>query len=294
MAKTKITLKEIKNDVIWPALRSTSFRYKLFSSVGAYQRSVSVANLREGWVHALVETTDSDIALLGGGINAVAMNVRIMFLIPVDDDANVDGEFNIVERFREELSDAFSMAKRVEIKANGKTYVGAVSVGLPIGGQLLQRQGIGKSFEYTCYLEIAFLENAVNSSDVHFWLDEDEHEIPFTTFSFSRKNTLTANLYSSDSNQESKTFAENSTLGVDLAMPAIAYDAGVTGQAINDYLLGISPANKPHTLKVKVNGAVKTETVIFGEVIASGGGLENVSWQVSFVPYIEAEEGEEG
>jgi hypothetical protein len=38
------------------------------------------------------------------------------------------------------------------------------------------------------------------------------------------------------------------------------------------------------------NGAESTETVIFGEVIENGAGTENVSWQVSFVPYIEAED----
>ena len=302
MAKSKITIKEIKEQVILPALSTTSFRYKVFASAGAYQNSYTAKNLRVGTVHTLIETTDSDIALLGGGINAVAMNVRIMFLIPVDDDANADGEYNIVERFRDELSDAFTMAKRAEIKLNGKTFIGAVSVGLPVGGQLLQRQGIGTSFEYTCYLEIAFLENAINSSDVHFWLDGDEQEIPFTNFSFSRKNTLTANLYSNTNNQESKTFAENSTFGVDLSMPAIFPGVSPTGNAINSYLLGIASANEPHTLRMRIGSikedakenveyVEKTETVIFGEVVSNGGGLENVSWQVSFVPYIEAEEG---
>ena len=296
MDKDRITIKEVKEQVIIPALSSTSYRYKIFSSAGEYQSSMQIKNLRVGTVNTLIETTDSDIALLGCGINAVAMNVRITFLIPVDDTA-VDGDYSIVEDFREQLSDAFSQAQKITITTNRGTdkernYVGAVSVGLPVGGQLMQRQGIGKSYEYTCYLEIAFLENAVNSSDVHFWLDGDDKEIPFTAFSITRKNTLTANLYSTSTNEESRTFAENSTFGVDLTMPAITASASITGEAVNNYVLGKSKANEPHTLVVKIDGVTEEHTVIFGEVITNGGGMENVSWQVSFVPYLPTEDEE--
>lgn len=295
--KKRIGLKEIKEQLILPALSTTTYRYKVFASAGAYQKSFQVKNLRVGVVNALIEMTDSDIALLGGGINAVAMNIRISFLIPVE-DTTADGDYAIVEDFREQLSNSFATAQKVTLVLNAgtsaeKTFIGALSVGLPIGGQLLQRQGIGKSFEYTCYLELAFLENAVNSSDVYFYLDGDTNPIPFTSFSINRKNTLTANLYSSSSNQSSQTFAENSTFGVDLNMPAISSSASVTGKAINDYILGVSSANTPHTLKTVINGTEYTQEVIFGEVITNGGGMENVSWQVSFVPYISAEDEEE-
>lgn len=297
MAKTKITLKEIKEQLIIPALENTSYRYKVYANAGAYEKSKQIRNLRIGTVNTLIETTDSNIALLGGGINAVAMNIRIMFLIPLGDEVD-DGVYSIVEDFREQLSVAFSTAKRITLVLNKGTteeitFIGALSVGFPVGGTLMQRQGIGNSYEYTCYLEIAFLENAVNSSDVYFYLDGDTTPIPFTTFTISRKNTLTANLYSSSNNQASQTFAENSTFGVDLAMPAISSTASITGKSINDYILGVSSANTPHSLKTVINGVEYTETVIFGEVVTNGAGMENVSWQVSFVPYISAEDEEE-
>lgn len=291
--KNKITIKEIKEQVVMPALESTSFRYKVFTNVGEYRRSATYKNFKLGFVNALMETTDSDIALLGGGIQAVAMNIRITFLIPVD-DTDLEGEYPISEKFRDQLSNALSTAERIQIKSSeGTTYIGAMSVGLPMGGQLLQRQGIGKSFEYTCYLEIAFLENAINSSDILFYFGEDTTPIPCTTFSFNRKNTLTANLLSQTSSQESKTFAENSTFGVDLSMPAIAPNSGsAIGDAVHSYLMGETPANTPYELTIKINGTEKEfkETVIFGEVVTNGGGTENVAWQVSFVPYMPAED----
>ena len=297
--KKKITINEIREQVIIPALSNTSFSYKVFANTGEYQKAFTSKNYHEGKINTLMEIIDSDIALLGGGINAVAMNIRIMFLIPVDDAATAENDYSIVERFREELSEAFSTATKVELvlndddEKNQQHFIGAISVGLPIGGQLLQRQGIGASFEYTCYLEIAFLENAINSADVTFYLDEDygnDKPIPCTTFSFNRKNTLTANLYSSQANQASKTFAENSTFGVDLTMPAIQMSASKIGEAVNNYLMGLSSANTPYTLYLKIGDKTIEEEVIFGEVVTNGGGTENVSWQVSFVPYIDAED----
>lgn len=292
--KKKITLSDIKNQIIWPALSTMPYRFKLFVSTGAYQNPKNYRNLRVGQINGLIEATDSDISLLGGGIRAVAMNISMHFLIPVD-DTTADGDFSFVEAFRESLSEAFPTADKTTLTlnagtANEKNFIGAVSVGFPIGGELLQRPGIGKSFEYTCYIQIAFLENAINSSDVQFYLDGDTTPIPYTTFSISRRNTLTANLYSNTTNGVSKVFAENSTFGVDLAMPAISASASVTGTAINEYIMRVSGANKAHSLRMVRNGEEKTETVIFGEVIENGAGTENVSWQVSFVPYIEAED----
>lgn len=292
--KRKITLSDIKNQFILPALATMPYRFRLFVSTGAYQNPKNYRNLHIGQINGLIEATDSDISLLGGGIRAVAMNISIRFLIPVD-DTTADGDFAFVDKFREDLSEAFPTSNKITLTlnagtANEKNFIGAVAVGFPLGGELLQRPGIGKSFEYTCYIQIAFLENAINSSDVQFYLDGDTTPIPYTTFSVSRRNTLTANLYSTTTNGVSKVFAENSTFGIDLAMPAISASAGVTGLAINNYISRVSSANTAHSLRMVRNGAETTETVIFGEVIENGAGTENVSWQVSFVPYIDAED----
>ncbi len=295
MDKGQITLKEINEQFIMRALDNMPYKFNVFTSTGEYQAPQSYKNLRSGIINALVEMTDSDISLLGGGIRAVAMNISIRFLLPVDDTA-VDGGYAFVEGFREDLSDAFAQSNRIDlISDDGEKdihYIGAVSVSFPIGGELLQRQGIGKSFEYICYLQVAFLENAINSQDVQFFLEDDTDPIPYTTFSISRKNTLSANLYSTSTNGLSKVFAENSTYGIDLAMPAISANASITGAIINKYILcdkEIS-TNKPYKLRIVHNGGDSTIDVIFGEVVENGAGTENVSWQVSFVPYIEAED----
>ena len=295
MKERQITLNDIKDQFIMERLRELPYNFRVFVSTGAYQAPTSYNNFRKGKINTLIESTDSDISLLGGGIRAVAMNISMRFLLPVD-DTTLDGDYSFVDSFREDLSNAFAQSNRIELTLDDgekdKHYIGAVSVSFPIGGELLQRQGIGKSFEYTCYLQVAFLENAINSQDIQFYLGWDEHSIPYTTFSISRKNTLSANLYSTSTNGLSQVFAENSTYGIDLAMPAISSSASVTGAIINEYILcdKETSANKPYKLRIKHNGKDSTMDVIFGEVVENGAGAENVSWQVSFVPYIEAED----
>ena len=292
--ETKITLTDIKKQFIEDRLSELPYRVRVFVSTSAYQNPKNYNNLRAGSINALIEATDSDISFLNGGIRAVAMNISIRFLLPVDDAANADGDFSFIDRFRDELSNVFTDTNTIVLEKDDKHFIGAVSVGLPMGGELLQRQGIGKSFEYTCYIQIAFLENAINSSDVKFYLGDDvdnNYPIPYTTYSISRKNTLTANLYSTTTNGVSQVFAENSTFGVDIAMPAVT--SGVIGQAVYNFLTRNASANQSYTLTMERNGAKTTEQVIFGEVIENGSGTENVSWQISLVPYIEAED-EEG
>lgn len=297
--KTKITLKEIKEQVILPALANTSFRFRVLTSVGAYEKAYRVGNLRVGTITALLQTTESDIMLLGGGIQAVALNATIRFLVPVNDIEDVEGTYYIIEQFREEITENLSVNGKLTLTLNegtinAKNFIGAVSTSFPITTDMAIRQHIGNSVEIICYMQFAYVPNALNSSDVQFYLDGDTTPIPYTQYSLSRRNTLTGNLYSNNTFEESKTYAENSAFGVDLSMPALS--AGITASAINAYIIGNTKANTTHTLRIARNGNANayTQTVIFGEVAEAGQGAENVTWQVSFVPYLSAEDEIEG
>jgi len=293
--KEKITLKEIKEQVILPALQNTSFRFRVLTDVGKYQKSYRSANLRVGTITALMQTTESEIMILGGGLNATALNVTIRFLVPVNDKDDTEGNYPIIEKFREEIVENLTINGKLTLTLNGgtenaKTFVGGISTTFPIGGDLDIRQAIGNSFEFVCYMEFAYMQNAINASDVQFYLDGDTTPIPYTQYSLSRKNTLTGNLYSSSTNEQSQTYAENSVFGVDLSMPALSSASGVTGAAVNSFMLGGSSANTPHTFTMIRDGNTYTETVIFGEIVEAGQGAENLSWQVSFVPYLITED----
>ena len=184
-----------------------------------------------------------------------------------------------------------------EGEENEKTFIGAMSTTFPTAGSLDIRPSLGNSIEFICYMEFAYVQYAINSSDVSIYFGNDAKPIPYTQYSMSRKNTLTANLYSNSKNEQAQTYAESSVFGLDLSMPAVTSDWDI-GQAVAKFLRGKSNANTPFDLRIvdpykeeSDEETVKLK-VIFGDVIEGGRGTENVTWQISFVPYLECEEEE--
>lgn len=293
-----IKISDIKEQFVIPRLADLPYRFKVFIDTGRYQRSMRQKNTRVSTINALLETTDTDMLLLGGGLRAVAINLTLTFLIPVPDsvinEENAITDYTFVEEFRQGLESVFTTSEKTTLTANGKSYVGGVSASFPIAGELLQRQIIGQSIEYSCYLQFSYLANALNSSDVSFYLDDDTVAIPYTTYSIRRESTLSANTYSSVANNEGKTYAENSIFGVDLNVPAIDPTSSTTAQTIFNYLMGVESANTKHTLTIAYRTEnTQTIDVIFGKTIDGGENVTNVSRQISFVPYISAEDTDE-
>lgn len=284
----KIGLKEIKEQYLVPLLAKLPYRFKIFLEEGAYRKTFRKQNLKIGTINALLKLEDSSLIVLGGGIEGVGLIVSLDFLIPIPDEAVESGEYPFVAELQESLSEAFSKIEQLTLTKNNKTYIGGVSGSYPYVGDIMQRHEIGKSVEFTINFEFSYLENAVNSSDVKFYLDDISEPLPVTTFAFNRQNNLTASLYSNAVNGEGQTYSENSTFGVDLALPAISPNTQL-GEIIYNFVLGEENCNTPHKLTINVAGFEKQKMVIIGEADYTGSGVENASTKISFVPYVELE-----
>lgn len=291
-----IRLKDIREQYILPALQGKPYRFKVFSNVGAYRRTIEENRIRKGVINALLEVTDSDIILLGGGLKASALNVTLTFLLPLPDEptdeksADYGGNYTFAEDFRDMLTETFATTEKITLTgSDGKTYTGGVIATFPLVGEMLQRQIIGNSVDYVCYLQITYLNGGVNASDIQFYLDGDPEPIPYTQFMIARKNNVSAALLSQSSNGESTAYAESSNFAVDLSLPAIDPSSSVTGTAIYNFLLGIDGGNTPHTLRISYNKKNTTKEVIFAETSNEGSGVENVAAKISFIPYMSAE-----
>ena len=297
MAKNeeKITIKEIKEQIIMPQLEKTSFRYRVLTTAGAYANAMRVGNLRVGTITAFMEVTESEIMALSGGLNATALNATIRFLCPVNDEVDEDGGYVTANKFRDEITAVLAINGKMEITVGGQSYIGAVTSSYPIGGEMEIRQSVGSSVEFVCYMQFTYLKDAINGSDVKIYFENDANPIPFTQYSLTRKNVLTANLYSNSTKETAQTYAESSTFGLDLSMPAVSSKWAI-GEAVANFLRNKAKANEPFNLVVvdPYKTDKETETikmrVIFGEVTEAGQGTANVSWQISFVPYLECEE----
>lgn len=289
-----IKLKDIREQYIIPALSNLGYRFKIFSTIGSYVKVREFGRLREGIINTLLQVTETDIIQLGGDFKASAVNVTLSFLLPVPDtvtEATMDGyggEWDFVEKFRDEIASTFATTDKLVLTSGGKTYVGGVTGSFPMTGELLQRQGIGQSVEYVCYLQFTYLAGGVNSRDVQFYLDGGE-AIPYTRFMIARKNTVSSALLSNSTNGEAVCYAESSSFGVDLSLPAID-TSNSTGLKIFNYLMGLENDNEPHTLVIKYGSHSIEKTVIFGEASNEGETVQNVAAKISFIPYMQAED----
>lgn len=292
-----VSLNDIRDFYLLRKLATTNFRYRVFTSEGEYVETVKNANLKVGTINAIMSVENTDIMVLGGGIKAVSLSCKVSFLIPIDDYADaVTHNYPMLEEFKQGLTSIFPASETLNMTIRNVTCVGAFSAGYPIPGFINQRQYIGNSMEYTVYIEVAYLQNAINSNNIKFYLDSFPSALPVSAFNFSRRSVLLGNVYSDSANTEARVYAESSSFGVDLAMPAVSPATGV-GALIYKYTMGEIPANEAHTLKIVTtvqgdNGSIsytKAINVIFGEVFYDGAGTDNVSTKVSFVPYVGAE-----
>jgi hypothetical protein len=296
--KLDIGLKQIRSQVINKRLAQTPFRYKVFISDGEYVEAGQNGNFKEGTINAVMNVENTDILVLGGGLKAISMVCSITFLVPVNDAPDgVNNDYAFLEEFKQELEGIFPISETVQLYDDeGKAYICTFAGGYPIPGMLMQRQYIGKSMEYTCTFEIAYFRNAINSSGVLFYIwegdkPEEIEPLPVASFSFNRRSTLLANLYSNSNNGEAKTYAESSAFGVDLSFPAIDPVDSKEGELLWEFLSGETGANKPLEMEIVINSnrTIKKQ-VIVGEVFYEGGGIDNMSTRISFAPYITAED----
>lgn len=294
---SNIKLTDIRDQYIKRALENKGYRFKIFVNAGAFRKSqCDDQRVRKGIINALLEATDSDVVYLGGGMKASALNVKLTFLLPLpaestDERSNdYGGEYTFADEFRDMLTEAFSDTEALTLESDGRTYVGGVTSTFPMTGEMAQRQGIGYSYEYVCYFQFTYLAGGINASDVHFYLDDDETEIPYTSFVIARKNTVSAALLSNAVNGEATAYAESSNFAVDLSLPAIDTN-NATGAAIYNFLFNIVDGNTPHTLKIVYGNKPAVEKrVIFSDASHEGANVENVAAKISFIPYMSAED----
>ena len=287
-----VTIDNVKEQYIMPLLESTGYSFNIVTDVGEFQKAVRIRNTVQATINGLLMLTQSEVQKLSGGAVAIAYQAMIQFLLPIG-DTPVDNEFPTVAQFRKALSDAFSNATKISVKdEQDNSYEGGVVYSLPTVGQRNQRDMVGDSVTYTCTVSVAFLQNAINTSDLALYIDGEQ--VAFSLIRLARMPALTADILSRSDNGESGTYAESAAFNIDFSLPALKNVAYST--AIMSYITGKTSANKPVSVTVtqKVSDTetvnlIREKIMIFGKGEFSGNGVSNVVYTVSLVPYTEPE-----
>lgn len=245
-----ITLEQILENVIEPVLNTTGYYYALFTDAGFYQKATRRKNDVTYYINTLAEMTDYASTRISNGALAVAQSFSIRFMLPLDDEPDAKGNYPAATAFRDALTQAFSKVDKFSLTVTEnnvqKTYSGGLSFFVPIRGERGSRTNVGDSIEYRATLQVSYLENGINATDVVFSLDGTV--IPYTQFAIRRTPSAAAVLTPDETNGEGKVYNEVTSLAVDLEMPLLSDSA--PSASVVSYLLGLSSMNKTMTLTI--------------------------------------------
>lgn len=306
-----ITIDDIKNQFIMKVLEETGYTFNIVTDVGDFEKAKRNRNSITAPINGLLMLTSSEVQQLNGGMVAIGYQIMLSFIIPVgdgdyalesnseDNEINrVNNEFPNVTAFRNKLSAVLSKSQKIAVSdVEGKYYEGGISYSLPAVGQRNQRDVLGDSVTYTCMIGVAFLENAVNTSDIVLLIDNQR--VSFSSIRITRTPALTPDILSSagtaQGNGESTAYAESAMFKIEFAVPALKNVA--YSNAIMQYLMGIDSANAPHNVvlqipKVQNPNAEDTadywtidRQMIFAGGDFGGSGVSNVLCNISLTPY---------
>lgn len=282
-----ITLDQLKENYITPVLQETGLPFMVFTDAEDWENAYIKRNTTTEYINGFFKLTQSEVQKFGGGVTAYALVTNLNFLIPCGNDPEQTEEIEFVKTIRDALSYAFSNNTKLSIRSDGKEYVGGVSYSLPMADLRTVRPYDEENvLIYPCSVTFAYLENAVNSSEIRITVDGEE--IAYTRFSFGRAVNPSADLFAESTNGEATVYAENSTFSIDLESPAASGSA--FSAAVLSYIMGVTAVNVPRTVSVRLGETdIKTMTMILGECSAHGESESNIVYKIALIPYVAGE-----
>lgn len=284
-----ITIDNVKEQYIMPLLASTGLTYNIVTDVGDFEKNVRSGNTVNNVINGLLLLSESEVQKIGT-LSAIAYTANLSFLLPLEDEVDVNNEFPTVTAFRAALSKAFSVSNTISITdESGVVYVGGISYSLPSVGQRAQRDLVGDSVVYSCSVSVAFLPGARNSTSIRMIIDNEI--IQFMAYNPSRTPALSADLLSNSTNGEATTYAESTSFKMEFTIPALQ-DSNFS-KNVSRWIYGKIPANRVFivtVIELNAKGGIgeymlDTKPMIIGGAAENIAGVTNVTYNVSLVPY---------
>ncbi len=280
-----IDLQTIKEQYIMKVLENIKgYKFQVFTDAGEYKKSQRTRNTVTQFINCLLTLSNPEVQVTNGGLKMIAGELTLDMLFPIQDVTDADGNYTKLNDFRDKLINAFSDATKFSVEQDGDFYNGAISFYMPVATTLDIRQVVGLSLPYSCKIAFTYLANALNTSDLAFYLNGEQ--INFTSFTITRNPTLTADHYKNSENDVTDAYSEGSGLSFVFLVPALCE----CNKSIWDYAIGKTRDNQLFTLTLKRDGQEeKTYSVQFGGVETSGNGVSNVVYKVTLVPFVAEE-----
>lgn len=305
-----IRIETLKEQYIDSVLANTDFNFKIFTNAGEYKTATRENNTVNQYINGVFSVVQPDTQVLANNVKAYALETTLSFTIPLKPfsnsnnefvlpkELNKNGETKTLDEFYLQISKAFESAGSVlsitEIDEDENTveYIGGIGYNLPIPQSLAQRQLVGHSIDFRVSIAFAFLPNGMSSQNVHIELEKDGviEDLSAMNYEISRTPALQSDIFK-DGQGEASNYAESTSLQISCNVPI--FSGSIAESIVFGYLDG-GTANTPVKVRVYYD-TTPTKTIltqrkmILGGARVSGGGVNNLTAQISFVPYTETQ-----
>lgn len=299
-----ISLKTIKEQYIDSVLEQTDFNFNIFVNAGEYKTATRNQNTVKEYINGVFLLTQPETQVLSSNLKAYALETTLSFALPLKNYTDTDNEFILpkevsktgntysVAQFYEAISRAFEQAGSIlNLTENNTNYIGGIGYQLPVPQSLQQRQFLGQTIDFRMSIAFALLPNGMSSQNVELSITYDGVTEKFTATDFEIAKTPALNSDIVASNDGNATnYSESTALSISCNVPLI--QGSLMLDRIMAYCNGLAN-NEPMTVNIAYKvGEMSyldfcTEVMIFGGVRVRGGGVSNLTAQISFVPYTE-------
>ena len=254
-------------------------KFRIFSDEGTFKKALKSHTEKVRYTNGVIRAGTSAV-IPAAGIT-VATQSAVLEVVAQLISEETDDE--VIAAHRAALDAFFSQFTVQRIDVDGKSFTVSIVYSLADTGTIQLRPPISSSFTFYVNINMAYIENGLNSDDVTYTLDG--LEIPSSTVRVSRNPTIESNI-SAGSDGRSTGRESAFVRGWDFEMPAL-YRKPISDLVFEE-LYG-NGLNDPHTLVQTCGGKSNTYTVIFGSVFCNIEGIQNAGLAFSLVeaaPYI--------
>lgn len=249
--------------------------FVVISDVSRLKRSKRKGNTVTNYINGVLIASPSMNETTNGGLVIAIDQFALHVIVPLDPIKTTptedpiawqDGVNLYVQSVRKVIDDFFAANTTGSLTEGENTYSLGYTYSTSATGFVTKDTIVGACIEFTVNIAVTVVQSGVNSMDVKVTIDGKQ--VPYQSFTPSRNAVQTANVFSDSS--ATKVIATGSTLGADIACPALK-----SGSAVADYLIN-GGINKAHIMGLEYGETARYFLVQFISARGNSTGVMNV------------------
>ena len=249
--------------------------FVIIPDVSRFKRSTRSRNTVTNYINGILLVSPSANETTNGGLVIAIDQFALHVLVPLDPIKTTPTENPIawqddineyVQSVRNVIDEFFSANTTGTLSDGEHTYSLGYTYSTSATSQVARDSTIGTYVEFTVNIAVTVVQSGVNSMNVTVTIDGKQ--VPYQSFTPARTAVQTANVFSDSS--ATKVIATGSTLGIDIACPALQ-----DGSAAADYIIN-GGVNMSHIAGITYGNTTKYYLLQLISARGNSTGVMNV------------------